>query len=247
MYIVIARTLRANDAVAGRMVAIALVVLQLLVATNHAAAAIQSHAMLNVIMGAVNLRLCNVRHLGASRACASCLGNRDVHTTITAVGSGLGILCAERTFAYPPYSLTFVTGGCVACHPERSTRARDGRHGACGPRPPRVQPPGAVGIVELTLPPSHRVRGLSRHAAAIRHFGYFACAAAARGCTGARPERGRTATPSSLQLALRPCVSASTCNNTVGPDQGSAARPAQHERAPPLRLRRLIAASITMR
>ena len=54
MYIVIARTLRANDAVAGRMVAIALVVLQLLVATNHAAAAIQSHAMLNVIMGAVN-------------------------------------------------------------------------------------------------------------------------------------------------------------------------------------------------
>ena len=54
MYIVIARTLRANDAVAGRMVAIALVVLQLLVATNHAAAAIQSHAMLNVILGAVN-------------------------------------------------------------------------------------------------------------------------------------------------------------------------------------------------
>ena len=54
MYIVIARTLRANDAVAGRMVAIALVVLQLLVATNHAAAAIQSHAMLNVLMGAVN-------------------------------------------------------------------------------------------------------------------------------------------------------------------------------------------------
>ena len=54
MYIVIARTLRANDAVAGRMVAIALVVLQLLVATNHAAAAIQNHAMLNVIMGAVN-------------------------------------------------------------------------------------------------------------------------------------------------------------------------------------------------
>ena len=142
-------------------------------------------------------------------------------------------------FAYPPYSLTFVTGGCVACHAERSTRARDGRHGACGPRPPMVQPPGAVGIVELTLPPSHRVRGQSRHAAAIRHFGYFACAAAARGCTGARPERCRTATPSSLQLALRPCVSASTSNKTVGPDQGSAARPAQHEPAPPLRLRRL--------
>ena len=54
MYIVIARTLRANDAVGGRTVAIALVVLQLLVATNHAAAAIQSHAMLNAIMAAVN-------------------------------------------------------------------------------------------------------------------------------------------------------------------------------------------------
>jgi len=27
-----------------------------------------------------------------------------------------------------------VTGGCVACHCERSTRAPDGRHGACGPR-----------------------------------------------------------------------------------------------------------------
>ena len=54
MYIVIARTLRANDAGAGRTVAIALVVLQLLVATNHAAAAIQSHALLNAIMAAVN-------------------------------------------------------------------------------------------------------------------------------------------------------------------------------------------------
>jgi KinB signaling pathway activation protein len=54
MYIVIARTLRANDALGGRTVAIALVVLQLLVATNHAAAAIQSHSMLNAIMGAVN-------------------------------------------------------------------------------------------------------------------------------------------------------------------------------------------------
>jgi len=54
MYIVIARTLRANDAVGGRTVAIALVVLQLLVATNHVAAAIQSHAMLNAIMAAVN-------------------------------------------------------------------------------------------------------------------------------------------------------------------------------------------------
>ena len=54
MYIAIARPLRANDAVGGRTVAIALVVLQLLAATNHAAAAIQSHAMLNAIMCVVN-------------------------------------------------------------------------------------------------------------------------------------------------------------------------------------------------
>jgi hypothetical protein len=47
-------TLQANDAVAGRTVAIALVVLQLLAATNHAVAAIQSHAMLNAIMSVVN-------------------------------------------------------------------------------------------------------------------------------------------------------------------------------------------------
>src|SRR5919197_1034396 len=54
MYIVVARTLRTNDAVSGRTVAIALVVLQLLVATNHAAAAIQSRAMLNTVMCAIN-------------------------------------------------------------------------------------------------------------------------------------------------------------------------------------------------
>src|SRR5437870_10748731 len=54
MYIVIARTLRANDAVGGRTVAVALVVLQLLVATNHAVAAIQDHSLLTAIMGAVN-------------------------------------------------------------------------------------------------------------------------------------------------------------------------------------------------
>jgi KinB signaling pathway activation protein len=54
MYIVILRTLRVGDAVVGRGVAIALVVLQLLVATNHAAAAIQTHAILNAIMSAVN-------------------------------------------------------------------------------------------------------------------------------------------------------------------------------------------------
>ena len=54
MYLVIVRTLRANDAIGGRTVAIALVLLQVLVATNHAAAAIQSHALLNSIMAAVN-------------------------------------------------------------------------------------------------------------------------------------------------------------------------------------------------
>jgi KinB signaling pathway activation protein len=54
MYILIARTLRANDAVGGRTVAIALVALQALVATNHALATIQSHAILNAVMCAVN-------------------------------------------------------------------------------------------------------------------------------------------------------------------------------------------------
>jgi hypothetical protein len=54
MYIVIARAIRADDAVSGRAVAISLVALQLLAATNHAQAAIASHAMLNVIMCAVN-------------------------------------------------------------------------------------------------------------------------------------------------------------------------------------------------
>jgi KinB signaling pathway activation protein len=54
MYIVIARTLWANDPVGGRTVAIALVVLQFLAATNHAAGAIRNDAMLNTIMCAVN-------------------------------------------------------------------------------------------------------------------------------------------------------------------------------------------------
>ena len=54
MYIVIARTLRTNDARSGRTVAIALVALQLLVATNHAAAAIHGQAMLNALMAVVN-------------------------------------------------------------------------------------------------------------------------------------------------------------------------------------------------
>jgi len=54
MYIVIARTLRTNDLVSGRTVATALVVLQLLVAANHTAAAIQGHATLNAVMAVVN-------------------------------------------------------------------------------------------------------------------------------------------------------------------------------------------------
>ena len=54
MYVVIAGTLRTNDAVAGRTVAIALVMLQLLVGTNHAAAAFQGHAPLNAIMSVIN-------------------------------------------------------------------------------------------------------------------------------------------------------------------------------------------------
>jgi hypothetical protein len=54
MYIAIARTLRANDPVGARTVAIALVTLQFLAATNHGAAAVQSHAELNAIMAAVN-------------------------------------------------------------------------------------------------------------------------------------------------------------------------------------------------
>jgi len=53
MCIVITRTLRANDAVGGWTVAITLVVLQLVVATNHAAA-IQGHAMLNTVMATIN-------------------------------------------------------------------------------------------------------------------------------------------------------------------------------------------------
>ena len=54
MYLIIAGTLRANDAAVGRRLAIALVVLQLMVATNHVAAAVQSHAALNTIMAVVN-------------------------------------------------------------------------------------------------------------------------------------------------------------------------------------------------
>jgi hypothetical protein len=55
MFIVIVRTLRTNDALGGRTVATGLIVLQLLVGTNHALAAIAHHQMLNVIMCAVNV------------------------------------------------------------------------------------------------------------------------------------------------------------------------------------------------
>ena len=54
MYIAIVRMIRADDATGGRTLAIALVVLQFLAATNHAAAAIQSQTMLNTIMCVVN-------------------------------------------------------------------------------------------------------------------------------------------------------------------------------------------------
>jgi hypothetical protein len=54
MSVVIVRTLRANDAIGGRTVGIALVILQTLVATNHAAAAIRGHAPLNAMMAVVN-------------------------------------------------------------------------------------------------------------------------------------------------------------------------------------------------
>ena len=54
MYVVIVRTLRANDAGGGRTVAIALVVLQFLVGANHVAAAIRGQSALNAIMGGLN-------------------------------------------------------------------------------------------------------------------------------------------------------------------------------------------------
>jgi KinB signaling pathway activation protein len=54
MYIVVARTLWANDANAARTITIALVALQLVVAANHSLAAVQTHAMLNTVMAVVN-------------------------------------------------------------------------------------------------------------------------------------------------------------------------------------------------
>jgi hypothetical protein len=53
--------------VGGRRVAIALLALQLLAATNHAVAAVQTHAMLNAVMSRGQLRLCAVRGRGSSR------------------------------------------------------------------------------------------------------------------------------------------------------------------------------------
>lgn len=52
--LIIARTLRANDAVGSRNIAIGLIVLQFMVASNHAVAAMQSHTVLNAIMSVVN-------------------------------------------------------------------------------------------------------------------------------------------------------------------------------------------------
>ena len=47
-------TLRANDPVAGRSVATALVILQFLAAGNHFAGALQSHGVLNEVMAVAN-------------------------------------------------------------------------------------------------------------------------------------------------------------------------------------------------
>src|SRR2546428_1401789 len=54
MYILIVRTLRSGDAASGRTLAIALLVLQFLAATNHAAAAIHGRALLNAVMCVAN-------------------------------------------------------------------------------------------------------------------------------------------------------------------------------------------------
>ncbi len=77
MYIVIVRTLQSNDAAAARTVAIALVVLQFLVAANHAAAAMQSRAILNEVMGAINCG-CVVFGIVALRARAVGLKNQHL-------------------------------------------------------------------------------------------------------------------------------------------------------------------------
>ena len=70
MYIAIVRMIRADDATGGRTLAIALVVLQFLAATNHAAAAIQSQTQLNTIMSLVNYG-CVVFGMLALRASAA--------------------------------------------------------------------------------------------------------------------------------------------------------------------------------
>jgi len=54
MCLLVVLTLRANDPVAGRSVATALVILQLLAAGNHFAGALQSHGVLNEVMAVAN-------------------------------------------------------------------------------------------------------------------------------------------------------------------------------------------------
>src|SRR5437899_1866082 len=102
MYVVIARTLRANDAVGGRTVAIALVVLQLLVATNHAAAAIQSHSMLNAIMGAVNYACVVFGTLALRlRTVGRDLSSRAAKSTTTAAGASARAAPSRRRCRRP--------------------------------------------------------------------------------------------------------------------------------------------------
>lgn len=67
MCLAIVLTLRADDAAGGRRLAIALVVLQLPVALNHAAAALQTQASLNTGMAVVNAA-CVVFGIAALRA-----------------------------------------------------------------------------------------------------------------------------------------------------------------------------------
>ena len=54
MCLLVVLTLRANDPVAGRSIATALVILQLLAAGNHFAGALQSHGVLNEVMAVAN-------------------------------------------------------------------------------------------------------------------------------------------------------------------------------------------------
>ena len=85
MYIVIVGTLRRNDAVSGRTVAIALVVLQLLVTTNHAAATIEGHGLLNAVMASVNAACVVFGILALRRAITPRLARIDGRDRRTAV------------------------------------------------------------------------------------------------------------------------------------------------------------------